>query len=161
MVQVAAFLIAPFGCCERAWKPFNPLLGETFELEGLGPNKDGRFLAEQVRSREGQHVMCGGQQATHCAGGQQRGSAGGAGAQQGRALAVRAGARGCWLCCYFTWHAEGSREAAACSRAAARGAGSCIQRMQHENGRRAAAENALGVQSAAAKAVGSERHPRA
>jgi hypothetical protein len=48
MAHVAAFLVAPFGCCERAWKPFNPLLGETFELEGLGPNKDGRFLAEQV-----------------------------------------------------------------------------------------------------------------
>ena len=48
MAQVAAFLVSPFGCCERAWKPFNPLLGETFELEGLGPRRDGRFLAEQV-----------------------------------------------------------------------------------------------------------------
>lgn len=50
MVQVAAFLMSPFGACERAWKPFNPLLGETFELEGLGPEKDGRFFAEQVGS---------------------------------------------------------------------------------------------------------------
>jgi hypothetical protein len=49
MVMVAAFLMSPFGCCERAWKPFNSLMGETFELEGLGPRKDGRFLAEQAR----------------------------------------------------------------------------------------------------------------
>ncbi|KAI8467608.1 MAG: oxysterol binding protein [Monoraphidium minutum] len=48
MALVAAFLVAPFGACERAWKPFNPMLGETFELEGLGEGKDGRFLAEQV-----------------------------------------------------------------------------------------------------------------
>lgn len=103
MVQVAAFLIAPFGCCERAWKPFNPLLGETFELEGLGPNKDGRFLAEQVRLEESQHLIIGGesacmgrgQQAILCAGGQLWGLAGGAGAQHGGALAGRAGARGC------------------------------------------------------------------
>jgi hypothetical protein len=44
---VAAFLVSPFGAAERTWKPFNPLLGETFELEGLGSNV--RFMAEQVR----------------------------------------------------------------------------------------------------------------
>ena len=49
MALVATFLVAPFGSCERAWKPFNPMLGETFEVEGLGQHKDGRFLAEQVR----------------------------------------------------------------------------------------------------------------
>eukprot|EP00775_Hariotina_reticulata_P003836 gene3836-4093_t len=35
---VAAFLVSPFGAAERTWKPFNPLLGETFELEELGNN---------------------------------------------------------------------------------------------------------------------------
>lgn len=48
MALIAAFYMSPFGSCERAWKPFNPLLGETFEAEGLGPEKDARFLAEQV-----------------------------------------------------------------------------------------------------------------
>lgn len=42
---VAAYCVSPFGAAERAWKPFNPILGETFELE-VG---DGvRYLAEQV-----------------------------------------------------------------------------------------------------------------
>jgi hypothetical protein len=58
MAYVAAFLMAPFGACERAWKPFNSLLGETFELEGLGPAKDGRFLAEQVRGGERGAARC-------------------------------------------------------------------------------------------------------
>jgi hypothetical protein len=38
--------VSPFGAAERTWKPFNPLLGETFELEGLGSNVT--FMAEQV-----------------------------------------------------------------------------------------------------------------
>jgi hypothetical protein len=46
LALVAAFLVSPFGAAERTWKPFNPLLGETFELEGLGSNV--RFMAEQV-----------------------------------------------------------------------------------------------------------------
>ncbi|KAG1665285.1 hypothetical protein FOA52_015862 [Chlamydomonas sp. UWO 241] len=42
---VAAYLVSPFGGAERAWKPFNPILGETFEIEvGNGV----KFLAEQV-----------------------------------------------------------------------------------------------------------------
>jgi hypothetical protein len=42
---VAAYCVSPFGAAERAWKPFNPILGETFELEaGNGV----RYLAEQV-----------------------------------------------------------------------------------------------------------------
>jgi hypothetical protein len=40
--------VSPFGAAERTWKPFNPLLGETFELEGLG--SDVAFMAEQVTS---------------------------------------------------------------------------------------------------------------
>ncbi|WIA39040.1 hypothetical protein OEZ86_005186 [Tetradesmus obliquus] len=46
LALVAAFLVSPFGAAERTWKPFNPLLGETFELEGLGSGV--RFMAEQV-----------------------------------------------------------------------------------------------------------------
>jgi len=42
---LAAYCVSPFGSAERAWKPFNPILGETFELEiGNGV----RYLAEQV-----------------------------------------------------------------------------------------------------------------
>mmetsp|Transcript_11385 Transcript_11385/g.19976 ORF Transcript_11385/g.19976 Transcript_11385/m.19976 type:complete len:456 (-) Transcript_11385:826-2193(-) len=42
---LAAYCVSPFGSAERAWKPFNPLLGETFEVEG----KNGvHYLAEQV-----------------------------------------------------------------------------------------------------------------
>jgi hypothetical protein len=48
MALVATFLMTPFGACERTWKPFNPLLGETYEMEGLGPERDGRYFAEQV-----------------------------------------------------------------------------------------------------------------
>lgn len=42
---VAAYCVSPFGAAERAWKPFNPILGETFELDaGEGVH----YLAEQV-----------------------------------------------------------------------------------------------------------------
>ncbi len=37
--------MAPWGAVERAWKPFNPILGETFELE---LENGVRYLAEQV-----------------------------------------------------------------------------------------------------------------
>ena len=44
----AAYAVSPFGAAERAWKPFNPILGETFELDiGNGV----RYLAEQVLHR--------------------------------------------------------------------------------------------------------------
>ncbi|KAK9830605.1 hypothetical protein WJX81_004342 [Elliptochloris bilobata] len=46
LAWVTAFCIGPFGGNERTWKPFNPILGETFELD-LGENSV-RFLAEQV-----------------------------------------------------------------------------------------------------------------
>jgi len=47
MAWVAGFCLAPFGGNERTWKPFNPILGETFELD-TGGEGGGRFLAEQV-----------------------------------------------------------------------------------------------------------------
>lgn len=43
---VTGFCIGPFGGNERTWKPFNPILGETFELDL--PENGVRFLAEQV-----------------------------------------------------------------------------------------------------------------
>lgn len=68
MAWVAGFCLGPFGSNERTWKPFNPILGETFELDFDVPatsssadgangeeeegapkeQKKGRFLAEQV-----------------------------------------------------------------------------------------------------------------
>jgi hypothetical protein len=45
LAWVVAFTMGPFPGNERTWKPFNPILGETFQLDmpnGL------RFLAEQV-----------------------------------------------------------------------------------------------------------------
>jgi len=57
MAWVAGFCLGPFGSNERTWKPFNPVLGETFELDFDVPSADddgevetkkGRFLAEQV-----------------------------------------------------------------------------------------------------------------
>ena len=33
MAWVAGFCLGPFGSNERTWKPFNPVLGETFELD--------------------------------------------------------------------------------------------------------------------------------
>jgi len=42
---VAAYCVSPFGAAERAWKPFNPILGETFECDGINGVK---YLAEQV-----------------------------------------------------------------------------------------------------------------
>ena len=44
---MAGFCIGPFGGNERTWKPFNPILGETFELDL--PSNGVRFLAEQAR----------------------------------------------------------------------------------------------------------------
>ncbi len=40
--------MSPFGAAERTWKPFNPVLGETFELEGV--NDGVSFFAEQART---------------------------------------------------------------------------------------------------------------
>eukprot|EP00884_Botryococcus_braunii_P006702 jgi/Botrbrau1/16032/Bobra.7_2s0006.1 len=45
MALVTAFCLGPFGANERTWKPFNPILGETFEVD---MENGARFLAEQV-----------------------------------------------------------------------------------------------------------------
>ena len=45
MAWVTAYCLGPFGGNERTWKPFNPILGETFELDKEGGV---RFLADQV-----------------------------------------------------------------------------------------------------------------
>jgi len=44
---VLGFTMGPFGNIERPWKPFNPILGETFEY--AKPTKGMKFIAEQVR----------------------------------------------------------------------------------------------------------------
>ena len=46
MAWVVAFTMGPYGAMERTWKPFNPILGETFEVDLEGGV---RFFAEQVR----------------------------------------------------------------------------------------------------------------
>mmetsp|Transcript_6855 Transcript_6855/g.19330 ORF Transcript_6855/g.19330 Transcript_6855/m.19330 type:complete len:459 (+) Transcript_6855:353-1729(+) len=42
---MSAFLVSPHGCMERTHKPFNPILGETFQYSDEGKFK---FFAEQV-----------------------------------------------------------------------------------------------------------------
>jgi len=46
MALVAAFAISPYSATTRTAKPFNPILGETYEMlrEDLGY----RYIAEQV-----------------------------------------------------------------------------------------------------------------
>lgn len=44
LALVVAFFVSPFSNIERPWKPFNPILGETFEYA----DGDMRFLSEQV-----------------------------------------------------------------------------------------------------------------
>jgi hypothetical protein len=47
MAWVVAFTMGPFAAVERPWKPFNPILGETFEYRR--PDKGNlRYLAEQA-----------------------------------------------------------------------------------------------------------------
>eukprot|EP01121_Diplochlamys_sp_Union-15-3_P012521 TRINITY_DN3761_c0_g1_i3.p1 TRINITY_DN3761_c0_g1~~TRINITY_DN3761_c0_g1_i3.p1 ORF type:complete len:437 (-),score=92.81 TRINITY_DN3761_c0_g1_i3:49-1359(-) len=45
-LYVAAFAISVFSCSERTSKPFNPLLGETYEY--VDESRDFKFIAEQV-----------------------------------------------------------------------------------------------------------------
>eukprot|EP00210_Caulerpa_lentillifera_P004894 g4670.t1 len=47
LAYVTSFAITPYNNGSRAYKPFNPILGETFQLEC---NNGVRFLAEQVSS---------------------------------------------------------------------------------------------------------------
>ena len=46
MAHVAAFTMGPFAAVERPWKPFTPILGETFQLDKK--DKGIKYLAEQV-----------------------------------------------------------------------------------------------------------------
>ena len=46
LAWVVGFTMGPFPGNERTWKPFNPILGETFELS---MNNGLRFIAEQVQ----------------------------------------------------------------------------------------------------------------
>lgn len=41
----ASWAISMYYACQRTWKPFNPILGETYELTNHGGIK---FIAEQV-----------------------------------------------------------------------------------------------------------------
>ena len=45
LAWVLGFAMGPYGCMERTWKPFNPILGETFEID---LDRGVRFFAEQV-----------------------------------------------------------------------------------------------------------------
>ena len=50
MAWTAAFAVSVYASAERTWKPFNPILGETFQLklDGGEEGEDGEYLAEQV-----------------------------------------------------------------------------------------------------------------
>ena len=50
MAWTAAFAVSVYASAERTWKPFNPILGETFslKLDGGEEGEDGEYLAEQV-----------------------------------------------------------------------------------------------------------------
>jgi len=48
MLNVAAFAVSGYACTEgRKFKPFNPLLGETYEANY--PDKGLRFISEKVQ----------------------------------------------------------------------------------------------------------------
>ena len=44
LVYVACFAVGAYPSAERTYKPFNPILGETFELQ----KGEMRYIAEQV-----------------------------------------------------------------------------------------------------------------
>ena len=46
LAWVVGFTMGPFPASERPWKPFNPILGETFEY--AKPHKGMKYIAEQV-----------------------------------------------------------------------------------------------------------------
>lgn len=46
LAWVVGFTMGPFGTIERPWKPFNPILGETFEYGR--PERGVKYIAEQV-----------------------------------------------------------------------------------------------------------------
>jgi Oxysterol-binding protein len=45
LLYVACFAVGAYPSAERTYKPFNPILGETFELK----HGNMRYVAEQVR----------------------------------------------------------------------------------------------------------------
>ena len=45
LAYVACFAVGAYPSAERTYKPFNPILGETFELQ----KGEMRYIAEQVR----------------------------------------------------------------------------------------------------------------
>ena len=47
-MYVACFAVGAYPSAERTYKPFNPILGETFELQ----KGEMRYIAEQVRLAE-------------------------------------------------------------------------------------------------------------
>lgn len=46
MIFAASFFISVYYAYQRTWKPFNPILGETYEMANHGGMS---FIAEQVR----------------------------------------------------------------------------------------------------------------
>lgn len=46
LAWVVAFSVSMYGCLERTWKPFNPILGETFEYADA--EKGYWYFGEQV-----------------------------------------------------------------------------------------------------------------
>lgn len=48
LAWAAAFAVSVYASAERTWKPFNPILGETFQLKLGDDNEGGEYLAEQV-----------------------------------------------------------------------------------------------------------------
>jgi len=48
MAWAAAFAVSVYASAERTWKPFNPILGETFQLKLGKDYEDGEYIAEQV-----------------------------------------------------------------------------------------------------------------
>jgi len=46
IIFAASFFISVYYAYQRTWKPFNPILGETYEMVNHG---DLTFIAEQVR----------------------------------------------------------------------------------------------------------------
>ena len=47
LALIATLAISTYSCSERTKKPFNPILGETWEM--ALPNVDGHYVAEQAR----------------------------------------------------------------------------------------------------------------
>jgi hypothetical protein len=45
MIFAASFFISVYYAYQRTWKPFNPILGETYEMANHGGMS---FIAEQV-----------------------------------------------------------------------------------------------------------------